>query len=240
MILYTNGDSHTAAAEAVRSFGWKGDDGQYDPKSREPHPENLAQSWSQRLADRLGMDLVCEAQSGSSNDRILRTTRQWVEQHAQLAVLVIVQWSTWEREEWLIDGEYYQVNCSGLDHVPKAARQRYKEFIATVDWGAKTNCWHDQIWQLHLWLDHRCVPHVFFNGNMGFNFHDVEYNRTKNWQCSYINAYDSSLSYDGILKSAGFVPVPPSNYHYDAQGHAFWADYLYDYLASNGMIPTSQ
>ena len=43
MILYVNGDSHTAAAEAVNPHAWAMDDGELFYMGRAPHPANLAE-----------------------------------------------------------------------------------------------------------------------------------------------------------------------------------------------------
>ena len=77
MILYVNGDSHTAAAEAVVPDTFAVDDGK-NGIDRRPHPANLAASWCTHLAHDLGMTLHCDAESASSNDRIIRTTRDWI------------------------------------------------------------------------------------------------------------------------------------------------------------------
>ena len=43
MILYTNGDSHTAAAECVNNHAFAQDDQKYFMMGRAPHPDNLRQ-----------------------------------------------------------------------------------------------------------------------------------------------------------------------------------------------------
>ena len=40
MILYVNGDSHAAAAEAVNPHAWAMDDGLFYGLGRMPHPDN--------------------------------------------------------------------------------------------------------------------------------------------------------------------------------------------------------
>jgi hypothetical protein len=50
MILYVNGDSHTAAAEAVTPHCFAQDEGDLYLLGRRPHPANLAVSWGQKLA----------------------------------------------------------------------------------------------------------------------------------------------------------------------------------------------
>lgn len=218
MILYVNGDSHTAAAEAVNNHAFAEDDGDLWPSGREPHPDNLAVSWGKKLADLLGYEFVCNAESASSNDRIMRTTKQYLQNNSK-PDLMILQWSTWEREEWLIDGTYYQVNASGIDNVPESHQQAYKEYIASIDWVAKTLEAHLKIWNFHLYLKACKVPHLFFNGNNTFG--DV-INRV-NWDDCYIEPYESSFDHklrDKFKKSL-------NSYHYGPDAHTHWAEYLH-------------
>jgi hypothetical protein len=102
MILYTNGDSHTAAAECVNNHAFAEDDSQYWMMGRAPHPDNLEKSFSKLLSNRLSCGMVCAAESASSNDRIIRTSKQWIKKHEHelYRTLMVIQWSTWEREEW--------------------------------------------------------------------------------------------------------------------------------------------
>jgi hypothetical protein len=67
MILYVNGDSHTAAAEAVNQHAFAEDDGQYFYMGRAPHPNNLAVSWGKLLSLSLQVGFKCDAESASSN-----------------------------------------------------------------------------------------------------------------------------------------------------------------------------
>ena len=62
MILYANGCSHTAAAEAVVPECFAEDDGRHGI-DRRPHPANLAESWCSHLARSLGWELICDAES---------------------------------------------------------------------------------------------------------------------------------------------------------------------------------
>ena len=50
MRIYVNGDSHTAAAEAVNQHAFAEDDGRYFYLGRAPHPANKRVSWAQRLS----------------------------------------------------------------------------------------------------------------------------------------------------------------------------------------------
>ena len=170
MILYVNGDSHTAAAEAVNPYAFAEDDGQYFYMGRVAHPDNLSASWGKLLSLTLRAGFHCAAESASSNVRIIRTTREWLASRtSNNDVLVIIQWSTWEREEWLIDGTYYQINASGVDDIPASHQQQYKEYIAHIDWQKCTEQAHEEIWKFHQELEKKKIKHIFFNGNNDFS-----------------------------------------------------------------------
>ena len=97
MILYVNGDSHTAGAEAANPHAFANDDPRYNYLGRLPHPDNLLVSFGNILAKNLSAELYCDAESASSNDRIIRTTRHYL--RTNQPDLIVIGWSTWEREE---------------------------------------------------------------------------------------------------------------------------------------------
>ena len=235
MILYVNGDSHTAAAEATNPHAFAEDDSQYFYKGRAPHPDNLKVSWGKVLSESLRSGFHCDAESASSNTRILRTTRKWInETYPKFndELLVIIQWSTWEREEWLIDGEYYQINASGIDYVPESHQEKYKEFISTVDWKEKTAKAHQEIWNFHLELLDKKIKHIFFSGNNHFeNVRDV-----KDWGVNYISPYDSSGTFDSVLKNNNYNPVSMNSWHYGRDAHSFWARYMLQYILEHNIV----
>ena len=226
MILYVNGDSHTAAAEAVNNHAFAEDDGNLWPSGREPHPDNLAVSWGKQLADSINYSLICDAESASSNDRIIRTTKQYLQLYKP--DLVILQWSTWEREEWFLNKKWYQVNASGIDCVPKGLKKDYKNYITNIDWAKKILEAHIKIFNFHLYLKALNITHLFFNGNNTFG-NVVE---RFNWEECYIEPYDSSFD----QKLCDQFTKRNNGYHYAADAHKYWADYLKNYLTTNGFI----
>lgn len=233
MILYTNGDSHTAAAECVNNYAFAEDDKQYWMMGRAPHPDNLAVSFSKLLSNRLSCGLVCAAESASSNDRIIRTTKQWMEKfdHELYRTFMVIQWSTWEREEWLIDDVLYQINASGIDDVPDSHKDQYKNYVSNINWQQKTRDAHEEIWNFHQELESLGVKHVFFNGNNDFSKIEIQ----KDWGTSYIGPYDPASTYDGIV-SKKCETVSPTSYHYGPDGHRVWAQFLTKYIVDNKLI----
>lgn len=228
MIIYVNGDSHAAAAECVNACAFAEDDGFYYGLGRKPHPDNLRASFGVELANQMYAILDCDAESASSNHRIMRTTREYLNRSEP--DLVIIQWSTWEREEWLIDNTYYQINASGIDDVPESHQQQYKEFVVNVDWVAKTQQAHTDIWNFHQELGD--IPHVFFNGNNHF----ASILDRRDWGTSYIGPYDPALTFNSVLRDQGFNTVNDNSWHFGPDAHCFWGDYLLQYINSNNII----
>ena len=233
MILYTNGDSHTAAAECVNNYAFAEDDAKYLTMGRAPHPENLAHSWGKLLSNRLSCGFACDAESASSNARIIRTTKQWIEKfnHELYRTFMIIQWSTWEREEWLIDDVLYQINASGTDDVPDSHKDQYKKYVSNVNWQQKTRDAHEEIWNFHQELESLGVKHVFFNGNNDFSKIEIQ----KDWGTSYIGPYDPASTYDAIV-SKKCDTVSPISYHYGVDGHRVWAQYLTKYIVEHKLV----
>ena len=234
MMVYVNGDSHSAGAEIANPYCFAEDDPLYWALGRKPHPDNIKLSYGCLIANELDAVLTCDAESASSNDRILRTTINTVS-NKPVPDLVIIGWSTIEREEWCHNGAYYQVTASGRDSVPDELRQRYKEWVLdqnNVTREKKLLKWHNQIWNLHLLLKDQNIPHIFFNTYSDFepirtgqlvttNNHISEYN----WDHSYIEPYDSNYTYYNWLISKGFVP-DPNSYHFGADAHYAWSVFL--------------
>lgn len=234
MILYVNGDSHAAAAEAVNSYAFAEDDPALQYLKRLPHPDNLAVSWGKVLSELLKATLICDAESAASNARILRTTRTWVDRNITQwhRAFIIIGWSTWEREEWFIDGQYYQVNGSGVDQVPKDHIEKYKNYVNGLDWKEKMKQAHEDIWLLHKELDSKGIKHFFFNCNNDFS----KIQQRLDWGHCYLDPYNPEMTYHGLLKSAGFDTVSPDSWHYDKQAHSKWARYLLDHLIKHKML----
>ena len=234
MILYVNGDSHTAAAEAVNNYAFAEDDIQHWHLERRPHPDNLSVSWGKLLSERLKSGFICDAESASSNDRIIRTTKDWIESNQKdfHRTIMVIQWSTWEREEWLIDQKYYQVNASGIDIVPQSHQQQYKEYVASVNWKEKTEQAHLKIWNFHMWLKSRDIKHVFFNGNNDFS----KIKNQRDWGGNFLDPYNPESTYNNLLQSQGIKTVMPGSYHYGADAHRWWAKYLLQQLIKKEMI----
>jgi hypothetical protein len=135
-------------------------------------------------------------------------------------------------EEWEYNGVTYQVNGSGIDQVPVEAQERYRNYIIGLDWRAKTQQAHRDIWAFHQELLDQNIPHVFFNGNNDFS----SVTDKKDWGVNYIGPYDPASTYHAQLQAAGIETVMPDSYHYGRNGHSWWFKHLLNYLMSNKFI----
>jgi hypothetical protein len=234
-MLYVNGDSHTAGAEAVNPHAFAEDDPALFYLGRAPHPDNLSVSWGKLLSLTLKSAFRCDAESASSNSRIMRTTNEWLAGAGRdfPEQLVIIQWSTWEREEWVYDGQTYQIGASGLDWVPAGLEPQYKQFVVDVDWYEKTARAHEEIWQFHLDLERQGIRHIFFNGNNDFSH--MKKHRY-DWGTSYVDPYDPTLTYNAIIRSKGIDTVMPNSWHFGRDGHSAFHRFILDYIIKNKFV----
>jgi hypothetical protein len=231
MIVYVNGDSHSAGAEAVNTHCFANDDPLYRGLGRQAHPDNIKVSYGCNIANHYHAILECDAESASSNDRIIRTTRQYLEEGNQ-PDLIIIGWATWEREEWLHNGQYYQVSAGGFDTVPPELHTRYKQWVIEKSHTYaqdELSCF-EKIKQLHIELLDLNIPHLFFNTYMHFGHVALNHQIMYNWHNNYIDPYNQNGTYYYWLRNQGFKCVQHhdvhESYHYGADAHRAWSEYL--------------
>lgn len=226
MILYINGDSHSAGAEAVNDYAFARDDSKFFnyPDKWAAHPDNLAVCYGKVLADAIGYEMVNQSRSAGSNDRTIRTTLEYLQD--QKPDIIVIGWTTWEREEWFVENDWWQVNSSGLSSDwPEEVKNRYKKYVAEMNWNNKAFDAHDKIWNFHNQLLNLQIPHLFFNAWGTFNY----YNEIPkyDWGDCYIRPYDN-WSYWHYLTNLGYSKSEWN--HFRADGHAKWAEFLLPYL----------
>ena len=209
MILYVNGDSH----------------------SHGNNVKNRTKTFASLLSQALNFELVNSAKSGASNDQIIRTTRDYLADNQP--DLVVIGWSTWEREEWEYQGQYYNVNSSGHDQLPDLLITKYKQWVieqTPETLVEKSQHSHEKIYKLHCELTEKKIPHVFFN--CMYNFFEIT--NQLNWNHCYVGPYENNASYYWYLKERNFTT--DDWYHYGEDGHKSWANFLIKYIEENKIL----
>ena len=209
MILYVNGDSHSQGVGV-----------------------QIDESYPVIIAKEFGLDIVNEAQSGASNARILRTSKEYLTSQ-QTPDLIVIGWSTWEREEWQYENTYYNVNSSGHDPLPKILEHSYKKWVIEQTpeiLNKKTLHWHKEIFQFHKELLQKNIKHIFFN--CMYNFFQIE--DKLDWDMNFIGPYDNDSSYYWWLTQQGYES--DKWYHFRASGHQAWGDRLISYIKEHKLL----
>ena len=200
MLLYANGDSHTAP--------W---------------------SYIDVIGESFGISIINDAIGGSSNTSIIRRTKNFLQN--TIPDLIIIGWSTWEREEWHHDGKYYNVNSSGHDVLPKKLQLKYKNWVqkqTQKSLNKKSRYWHTKIFEFHQEIEH--IPHVFFN--CMYDFFNTRYQYP--WGHCYIGPYENNLSYYHWLTAKGCKT--DNWYHFKEDGHRLWANHIQKYIKENKIL----
>lgn len=224
MILYVNGDSNSAGSETLTDFNSCGEDPRYETFRNKAHPENVQGSYAYFLSQKLNAELLLAAQSGRSNDAIIRTTHDFINNISVTDELVIlIGWTSWSREEWFIDGKYYQINARNTGELPIEYHDRYNDWLSSLDLNRKEQEAHEKIKELHLYLEHYRIKHFFFN-SLG-HFDDSICKRIY-WGKTYLDPYKIDF-YHWALEH-GFAQGPHK--HFRTEAHQAWADLLISHL----------
>jgi len=212
-VIYVNGDSHSAGAELVNDYCFAEDDLRYLAYGRRAHPEAIPHTYGYKIAQALNQPFFLEAESASSNARILRTTQKTISETKDKSKLfVIIGWTTWEREEWeYLDG-YLQVTASGTDSVPESMEEEYKEWVVKQtpeESKRKEQLWIQEITQFSKELDDQNIKHLFFHTN----------------------------EYTQYLTEQGYQTVN-GGYHFGIDAHTAWYKYLLPKVQAQYQIKT--
>lgn len=227
MKIFFNGDSHTDGAELL------------DPTN---------EAYSYRLAKLLDAEIVGNpAVSGASNDRILRTTEDFLRDCEEYPNLIVIGWSEPIRYDWFYNGQYRTCRSEtdgfsikdSENHDP--LRYQYLIDILRNDMGYVHSIYQqNQMYNLHEKLDYLNIPHLFFNAHMSF-----EYCLTKtkqflpyiehykfNWNNCFWNPYENI---DGCFLDWGRArgySVTEYN-HLDKDAHNDFSHLLFNYIKDN-------
>lgn len=224
-MIYINGDSHSAGAEIINDYAFANDDPRFLALGRRAHPENIPYTFGYKLATILNQPFFLDAESASSNDRILRTTKEMLDNTKDKKNLfIIIGWATFERTEWKYKDGYLQVTASGTDSVPKEMQDDYKKYVSEQtekELDKKTKLWHDKIYDFHLELRNENIKHLFFNTYLYFDVIDKQ----KDWHGQFLTPYSVDEVYYYWCKRQGYK-TRNNGYHYGADAHNAYSIHL--------------
>ena len=202
-MIYVNGDSHSAGAELVNNYCFAADDRRYIAWGSRAHPEAVPHTFGYKLAQALEQPFFMDAESASSNARIIRTTKQYIDTTQDKSNLFcIIGWTSWEREEWKYQDGYIQITAGGIDSVPESMEEEYKEWVLKQtpnELDRKKKFWLNRIQQFSKELTDQNIKHIFFH----------------------------TYEYTDYLTEQGYKTIN-GGYHFAEDAHTAWYKYLLD------------
>lgn len=233
MILYVNGDSHSVGHGIGTAAGSCFNDLEYRDLGEAPHPLNLKFSFGADLAQRVNATLVCQALSGGSLDRAIRTTKTFVYQ-TQGPIFVLLGVPSWERTEKFFQYNWWPINATGHRHLPQGLHAWYKNWV--LQWDHSGMAYYDQqpaihskLIEFHEWLDQHQVPHLFFNTAQSFEC-DGRFD-PYDWHGCFVSPYaqaGTATHYISWCVDQGFRA--DTHGHFGEQAHKAWAHYIMPHI----------
>jgi hypothetical protein len=214
--LYVNGDSHIACT--YKDWG----------------SHNHEKSFAGLLAKKHSLDYTNHGFAGGSNPRIIRTSKQHLEDADSSNTVVLIQWSNTARTEWLVDGKWYQVadqdNYEILDnpYLNKVWRAYFDSlWKKECDYVMLNRAIEQQyhILEFSNWLTHRNFKHIFLHGNGSFFTKRSPFEiKWPNGIWLYDKPYDSNLSFCDHSLRKGHQADHWS--HFGPEAHQDYADFI--------------
>lgn len=234
MLLYTNGCSMTYGAELAD-----------DPNNCHiclNDPYRLQNSWPGQLAKILDMDLKNDGYPGGSNDRIFRTTQEFVAKWIQDGkdpkdLFVVIGWTEPQRLELFIEAEnrYWQF----LVHLPEQNDKRLEKMFhlyiekcfSEVEFNQR---YYQQVVYLQSFLERYKIKYAFFNALINAPLPGLDHLANLINRKRFLNFERSGFTMHYHIVQNGFKLLP--RYHPTVEGHAFWAYYLATQIMENGLL----
>ena len=241
--IYLNGDSQTIGTDLP---DYADDDGHF------------IGSYALHLCELLGGTCIANpAVGGASNERILRTTNQMLDDcernNEPYPDFIVIGFSEYSRYDWFYNGEYRssgaELDGLGPDEVwneknrQRAEWQLHHLSCDKASYG-QISFYYNQMYNLHCRLEYLKIPHLFLNAHAGFyDDYGVEHRRNQraedlcefDWDNCFWNVYateDASFtSWAGIRE---FKDVP--GWHYEHKAHIDFAQVMYDYIQSKDLL----
>tara|TARA_B110000483_G_scaffold210754_1_gene258026 strand:- start:529 stop:1296 length:768 start_codon:yes stop_codon:yes gene_type:complete len=241
--IYLNGDSQTIGTDLPE---YAGDDGLF------------VGSYALHLCELLGAKCIANpAVGGASNERILRTTNQMLDDcernNESYPDFIVIGFSEYSRYDWFYNGKLRSAHADlddlGPDEVAlpeNVGRWKWQSMeLSRNDFApAQISFYYNQTYNLHCRLEYLKIPHLFLNAHAGFyDDYGVEHRdnvRAVNlyefdWDNCFWNVFateDASFtSWAGIRE---YKDVP--GWHYEHKAHIDFAQVMYDYIQSKDLL----
>lgn len=182
------------------------DDLKYEIIKQAPHPENFPYSFGYKIANELNLPIVCQASSGSSIERSIRTTKQFIYQTNQ-KVFVLLGLPAVTREEWYYQNKWWQITPGPANRYPKELEERFKKWL--INYNSKNyvdnriNIVSKKVQQFTDWLDSLQINYLIF---------------------TTVDDLLGLQNYTTYLISQKIMPDKWN--HFKEDGHQKWAEYL--------------
>jgi len=231
LILYVNGGSHCVGHGINNSPGMTYYDKTYSDIYSAPIPSSLRYSYGAILAEKMSANLVCQGQTGSSWNRVVRKTKQFVYQTIGKK-FVLLGVPTIEREEWFYKGTYYQINDLPENNYPEELLTKYQDWLKDLNndcfWTRKSLEIYQSAIDLHKWLLENNVPHFFFNFKQSLSRIELDVSDIFDFGPYYLEPCNDNLTYYNWCRSQKFNNDEWG--HFNSDAHCAWAEFLYPYI----------
>jgi hypothetical protein len=223
--LYVNGDSHSQHC--------------YPAHTKLPTATEL-------LAKKLQLDYKNQALAGGSNQRIIRTTLEYLPKLDPAATVIVIGWSSFERTEWYYREKWHQICGQAAYNVDPELRELWNNHITQWNLNIDKERFrrmqeqHQAIWSFHVLLTNLGYQHLFYQGCNTF-FFDMcpEQNGPyqlpwppETWAHSpYVTQTKRGENFSQYVSSKGCEHADEWA-HYGADAQQVWADYLTPLLQS--------
>jgi hypothetical protein len=153
--LYVNGDSHSQHC--------------YPAHTKLPTATEL-------LADRLGLEYQNQALAGGSNQRIIRTTLEYLPKLDPAETVIVIGWSSFERTEWYYREQWHQICGQAAYNIDPELKLLWKNHITKWNLNVDKERFcrmqeqHQAIWCFHVLLTNLGYQHLFYQGCDTFFF----------------------------------------------------------------------
>ena len=224
--LYVNGDSHSQNC--------------YPANTNLPTATEL-------LAKKFQLEYKNQALAGGSNQRIIRTTLEYLPKLDPAKTVIVIGWSSFERTEWHYKDKWHQICGQAAYSVDAELRELWNHHITMWQSNANKERFrriqeqHQAIWCFHVLLTNLGYQHLFYQGCKTFFFDNCP-EQTGPYKLPWApetwvhNPYviineqtRQSENFSQYVSSKGCEHT--DNWaHYGADAQHIWADYLEPFL----------